>query len=479
MTEAPLIQLTIDPDDKTPMFAQVVAAFRERIVSGQIPAGSRLPASRNLAGDLGVSRATVIAAYDQLMAEGFIEGRQGSGVYVNALGDVELAGQSAAPSWPIAKPETDTTPAPFQPGRADMRLFPHRKWGQCFAKVGRTQPEAFAVQSEPFGDPALRREIATYLTEWRGFSPHPDQILVTAGAADAIEICLRTLVQPGQYVALEDPGYAPLRNTVKALGFTPRWLEHDGEGAKRPPPAGNYMVRSVVSLLTPSSQFPLGGTMTPGRRLEHLAWAKTQDSWIIEDDYDSEFRYGGRPIPALSSFDQSGRTLYVGSFSKVFSDSLRLGYLVAPERLIPRIDDTLKAFGSKASLAPQRPLALFMESGEMYRHIRRTRRIYGERRTALLDLLHVELGDVLNWTDHQAGMQIAVTWDAPCDDVTVSRALAREGLSCPPLSGYFGQASAQNGLLLGFCAMTPEEMAAHMPTLKRILTQAFDEADDA
>lgn len=473
MADIPLLGLSIDPNASVPLFQQVYDALRQRIVSGRIAAGQRMPASRVLAQELSVSRATIVTAYEQLVAEGFAEGRRGSGVYVCTIGEVETLDQSNAPPRPAAPQNVRIQPAglrPFQPGRPDMRLFPHRQWGQCFARIARSAPETLVQQADIFGDPLLRHEICKYLAEWRGVQARPDQILITAGAADAVEICLRTLAQPGQHIAMEDPGYPPLRNIVINLGLKPKWLELDEAGARCPPPSG-FGDRAVMSILTPSSQFPLGGAMTPGRRLDHLAWAKSQFGWIIEDDYDSEFRYGGRPIPALSSFDQLGRTLYIGSFSKVFSDTLRLGFLVMPDHLVERVRETLKTYGSKASLAAQHPLGTFMKDGLFYRHIRRMRRIYAERRKGLLDLLSGELHDTLSWKDHQAGMQIAVNLPPEYDDVVLSKELAQAGLSCPALSTYYRRATQENGLLLGFCSHTDQELQDAVPILKRILRQ--------
>lgn len=469
MADVPLLRLGVDSQSTTPLFAQVYEALRARIVAGKITVASRLPSSRALAEELGVSRATVVTAYDQLIAEGFVESRPGSGIYVSDIGEVEtIPTVSAPPVVPSHQPVSPPPPQPFQPGHPDMRLFPHRHWGQCLARVARTAPETLVLETEPFGDPVLRGEVVKYLAEWRGVNVHPSQILITAGAGDALEICLRTLAKPGQHVAMEDPGYTPLSNIVVNQGLKPTWMATDADGAQCPPPSG-FHDRPVISILTPSSQFPLGGAMTPGRRLEHLSWAKQNFAWIVEDDYDSEFRYGGRPIPALSSYDQTGRTLYIGSFSKIFSNTLRLGFLVIPNQLMSPVTETLKVYGAKASLIAQRPLGLFMQSGLFYRHIRRMRRIYGERRHTLSKLLSEEFGDLLTWKDHQAGMQITVTLPPECDDVALSRDLAHAGVSCPALSTYYKRATHQNGLLIGFCSFTPEEMQSSIQTMKTIL----------
>lgn len=469
MTDAPLIGLEVQPGSPTPLFEQIYDALRRRIITGRIAAGSRLPPSRSLAEELGVSRATIIGAYDQLIAEGFAQGRRGSGVYVGDIGAIEMAPAISSP------PPTEATDGrashrliPFQPGRPDMRLFPYRQWARCMARVARTDPEAMVAQCDPFGDPRLRAAIARYLAEWRGLTVSFRQILITAGAADALEICLRTLAERGDRIALEDPGYPPLRRFVHGIGMQTDWLGVTANGADLPPAAQRGR-GPVLAILTPSSQFPLGGVMPPRQRLDFLKWAEDNASWIVEDDYDSEFRYAGRPIPALASFDQAGRALYVGSFSKIFSDTLRLGFLVMPPVLVPRFASAIRMYGTKASLAPQRGLAVFMEEGEFYRHIRRMRRLYAERRRALTTLLHSQLGHLVTFDDHHAGMQIALRLPAGSNDREIADRAAREGVVCPALSAYFAGRPCPPGLLMGFCGFTAEEMAKPIALLRNVI----------
>jgi len=209
--------------------------------------------------------------------------------------------------------------------------------------------------------------------------------------------------------------------------------------------------------------------MPTAQRIAFLNWADANQSWIIEDDYDSEYRYAGRPIPALASLDKAGRSLYIGSFSKVFSDALRLGYLVIPEPLIERFTETLRRFGVKASIAAQRTLGAFIEDEDFYRHIRRTRRIYGERRAVFLRLIEEKLGHAATFTDHQAGMQIAVTLPGVADDVALAADASAVGVGCLPLSGFSAGEGGVSGLLLGFCAFSPEEMEVALDRLAGVI----------
>ncbi|MEO1190728.1 MAG: PLP-dependent aminotransferase family protein [Pseudomonadota bacterium] len=460
--------LLLDRSRGQPLFAQICDLLRARMNDGRLPPGSSLPPTRSLAVELGCSRATVVTAYEQLAAEGYIQGRQGSGYRVAASGGVELPSLVATAKPRQTTPSRPADPLPLQPGVPDPRLFPYRQWAQTVARVARQAPEALVTLDEPFGDRHLRQAIAQHIAEWRGVTAQPEQILVTAGSGDALEICIRSLAERGQSIGLETPGFAPLRHFVVSLGLTPAWLPVDSGGAALPGP--NQQPSLVV--LTPTQQFPLGGPMAPDRRRAFLDWAKVSGGWIVEDDYDSEFRYAGQPIPALASGAHSQRLLFVGSFSKVFSSALRLGYLVVPEDLIDRFSATLERYGTKASVAPQRALAGFMESGAFYRHLRRVRRLYGERRRVLLEALARELPQVPPPRDHQAGMQVALELPDCPDDRALAARLATEGLRANPLSSYCAEGQALSGLLLGSTAFTEAEIEAAVARLARVLAQS-------
>ena len=247
MPEAPLLALSIERSSRTPLVQQVYEFIRRRINSGQFSGGDRLPATRNFAAELGVSRTTVVAAYEQLVAEGYLQGLRGSGYYVSQIGPVELdvkfdaepdtrraAGRAAAASADLPPRPVVGAPKPFQPGLPDMRRFPYRQWARSVARVARSSPEAMIESGDPFGDVPLRCAIARHLAEWRGVNASPRQILVTAGSGDALENCIRTLAGPGDRIALEDPGYLPLRGFVQSLGLKPLWLEVSANGAEVP-----------------------------------------------------------------------------------------------------------------------------------------------------------------------------------------------------------------------------------------------------
>jgi GntR family transcriptional regulator/MocR family aminotransferase len=450
----------------------VCDVLRQNIVDGQLLQGHRLPPSRSLAIELGVSRTTVVIAYDQLAAEGYIEGRRGSGFFVCPIGQIELNRGN--------RPVTRESPATIlpqsrkqvHPGFPDLRLFPYRQWARCMSRVARLTPEALVVAGDSFGDIQLRQSIARYLRDWRGLNTSAEQILITAGSIDALEICVRTLAGSGQYVGLENPGYQPLRNIVQSLGMKPVWLSMGDHGLEVPSLKKSQPSPSMT-ILTPSHQFPLGGAMSPLRRTEFLQWAVETNSWIIEDDYDSEFRYAGSPIQALAGFDSTGRTIYIGTFSKIFSVGLRLGFLVAPPALIPRFAKTLERFGVKAATASQRALASFMDSGEFYRHIRRVRRIYGERRKFLLNTLQEKLDDIVSFEDYAAGMQLLARLPASYDDQAIAEAASRKGVITAALSAHYAKGEIQHGLLLGFCGFTEEEIESNISIIEKIIRSKY------
>lgn len=457
---------SIDRGSRKPVFAQLYEALRQRIEGGTVEVGDALPPSRVLAEELGLSRSTVVNAYDQLIAEGYAEGRRGSGLFVSTIGDIE-----SLPKPLVQQQKTSSAPAaveslnPFQPGRPDMRLFPYRGWAQTVARIARTDPQALIDAPHAFGDSRLRAAIVRHLAEWRGVETTIDQVMITAGSGDALEICIRTLASKGDRVGLENPGYLPLRQFVQSLGMIPEWMSAVPNGVRLPTTSNP----PKLAVLTPSHQFPLGGAMSPSHRKAFTAWAEETKGWIVEDDYDSEFRYAGRPIPALAGFDRSGRTIYVGSFSKIFSGGLRLGFLVVPRDLTHCFTETLEEYGTKASIAAQRPLAVFMEEGSFYRHLRRVRRIYAERRQCLLEGLRAGLGPDLEIADHQAGMQILVPMAEGVDDGKITARLAAKDIVVHPLSELYSGSQKKHGLVIGFCAYTPTEINQCLPTLIEVL----------
>jgi GntR family transcriptional regulator/MocR family aminotransferase len=466
MKQTPWLAFSIERSSSIPIFEQICLYIRNQATAGDLPAGTRLPPTRVFATELGVSRSTVVTAYEQLAAEGYIESLQGSGHTVCRMGDVEL-GTTSRPKRRNVPEEPAVPTVPFQVSEPDMRLFPHLQWAKAVSRVCRTDPAAMLTGGSSFGNQELRQAVAQHVAKWRGIEASPHQIIITAGSGDALEICIRALTSIGDAICLEDPGYPPLRAFATAMGLSPVFMTIDQGGAILP--TDSNTARLVV--LTPSHQYPLGGAMSPSRRLEFIRWAGVRDAWIIEDDYDSEYRYAGRPIPAMAGFDKLRRTIYVGSFSKIFSNRLRLGYLIVPDDLLERFRATLARFGVKASYMPQQALAEFIDGGEFYRHLRRMRRVYGERRKFMLDHLAAEFSGFGTFQDHQAGMQVVLHLNENLHDVELAARAAKNGLIIQALSAFSSVKTTLNGLVLGYCAFSEEELAPALDTLGTILVR--------
>ena len=454
----------LDRSSKQPLFVQLYETIRRQITCGELAKNVKLPSSRTLASDLGVARSTVVSAYEQLVAEGYLSSRSGSGFYIEEVGGISAPSNVDGNSHQkelISSNIQQPLKRSMHPGFPDDRLFPRLAWAKCVSRTARVSPDAMLNTGNRFGDPQLQKSIASYLSEWRGLSVHPDQVLITAGSIDALETCIRTLASPGDITGLENPGYVPLRNIVINQGLSVEWLNITNEGISLPSSRKDRQ-QPKLAVLTPSHQFPLGGAMPPARRQEFQQWANCNDGWIIEDDYDSEFRFAGRPIPAMASTDVSQRTIYIGTFSKIFSVGLRLGYLVMPANLIGQFSQTLSKFGVKASALPQRALSNFIDSGDLVRHVRKMRRIYGERRRYLTEIINEQFQDYLEFDDHQAGMLLAVRLKHDLDDKEIIRIAHQQKIEISSLSRHYEGPRKLSGLLLGFCGFDEAEMKENM-----------------
>lgn len=443
-----------------PLYQQIVAALRAQISSGALAIGTRLPSSRALAQDLGVARSTVVNAYEQLTAEGYVESRRGAGIFVCDVAPIQ------PPDVPAQPPAAQPAPATglLLPGAPDPSAFPARAWARCVSRVARLAPIALSHQEDPFGDPELRREIAAYAARWRGITCNPEQVLVTSGAREALELAMDFLVQ-GEDIALEAPGFVPTMRFASRRGWTLRWLRVGIRGAELP----RQMAK--VTLLTPSHQFPLGGTLPVPQRQAFLQAARDRDGWIIEDDFDSEFRYAGQPVPAMAALDREGRCIYVGTFSKTFSHALRLGYAILPPPLVAPFRALFTLPSAGAAITAQRPLAEFMASGQYDRHIRRARRQYGERYAAASDALAAWPQALGQYRRHNAGMQIAFHLAAGRQDSDICRHAVQAGYALRPLSPH-DPVSQSQGLLIGFCQSAAETLPQQIGELRRIVQES-------
>lgn len=382
--------------------------LRARILEGRLRPGDALPATRELARELAVGRNTIVHAYEQLVAEGFAEGRIGAGTFVTAQGTrappriasglvpIRAWRKPAAPSAPKLPVRYD-----FAIGYPDPTLFPATEWRGLVGRQLRRRKTLAAGYPEPAGDPGLRAAIARHVGVSRAVVASADDVLVTSGAQQAFDLIGRVLVEPGACVAVEDPGFPPVRAVFGALGARIVAVPVDAEGLV----VDALPADAKVVYVTPSHQFPLGMPMSLPRRLALLAWAERQRAAVIEDDYDSEFRFDGRPLEPLQSLDRHGRVIYVGTFSKVLSPSLRIGFAIAPPSLMPALHAAKAIADSGGPTESQRALAAYIDDGSFARHLRRIVRVYRERRSRLLDALAKH--DALEVVPAVAGLHVS------------------------------------------------------------------------
>lgn len=478
--------LVLDRASPQPLHRQLYAALRVAILTGRLRPGVRLPPTRVLAADLGVSRNTVLAAYDQLLAEGFIEGRVGSGTYVaRALAETALHGQ-ALRGHPAPCPSqlsrrgavlaaTSVTPLrsggpprAFRPGTPALDVFPGAIWARLLARYWRRPPPDLLGYGDPAGYRPLREAIAAYLGAARGVRCEPEQIVIVAGSQQGLDIAARVLLDEGDVAWLEDPGYLGARGALRGAGARLVPVPVDAEGLDLAAGAARAPAPRLI-YVTPSHQYPLGVTMSLARRLALLEWAGQVGAWILEDDYDSEYRYAGRPLAALQGLDREGRVIYLGTFSKVLCPALRLGYLVAPPRLVDAFIAARALADRHSPGVEQAALADFIAEGHFARHIRRTRALYAARQAALVDAARRELTGLLEVRPADAGLHLVGWLPDDADDATLAERAAAHGVETVPLSRYALGASGPRGLILGYAALDEETIHAGVARLAAAL----------
>jgi GntR family transcriptional regulator/MocR family aminotransferase len=473
-----LLTLALDPAAPAPLFRQLYEGLRRRILDGTLPPGVRLPATRGLAAELSVARNTVLNAYEQLLAEGYLEGKLGSGTYVSRtlpeeMTQVRPAGERARPTPPprralsrrgellagtsAAVARSSGAPRPFRPGVPALDAFPFETWLRLVARHHRRPPRELLAYDHPAGYAPLRRAIAAYLGPARAVHCDPEQVLVITGSQQGVDLVARLLLDPGDTAWFEDPGYPSARAALQGAGtrLVPVPVDQDGldvaAGQARCPDARLVYV-------TPSHQYPLGVTMSLARRLALLDWARRAEAWVVEDDYDSEFRYAGRPLAALQGLDRDGRVIYLGTFSKALFPSLRLGYLVVPPDLTDAFAAARAAIDRQAPTLTQAVVADFLHEGHFLRHIRRMRTMYAQRQETFLRAARRELGGLVEVGPGETGLHLMGWLADGRPDRQASAAAARAGVEAPPLSSYCIERAARAGLLLGYAGSDPRQI---------------------
>lgn len=487
--DARMLAFPIDRDSDVPLHRQVYQRIRDAILSGRLTAGTRLPSTRALATELGVSRNTALGAFEQLTAEGFLEGRIGSGTRVARTLTADLVsrrrGRShTAPGGATPRLATRcvqlaqiTRPLAagsgrdmaFTPALPAADLFPSDLWARLASHCARRLASHELAAAAPAGHPTLREALATYVAAARGVPCAAEQVVVVAGAQQALDLVARVILEERSTAALENPGYPGARAALVAAGarILPITVDHEGLQVSELLHSDRDARLVYVS---PSHQFPLGVTMSAPRRLELLEWAHDAEAWIVEDDYDSEFRYSGPPLTALRGLDRDDRVVYVGTFSKSLFPALRVGFMVLPVALLEPLL-TIRTF---ADLAPpildQLILTEFLREGHFARHVTRMRRVYRMRRDVLLQALEDECAGLVTATADEMGMR-AIAWlPNDLDDRTAARAAAEHGVEVLPISMFYDGPAPRGGLVLNYGATDDDGIRSGTRRLARALS---------
>jgi GntR family transcriptional regulator/MocR family aminotransferase len=487
-----LPHLPLDRNAGIPLHRQIYDGLRRAILDGLLRPGQRVPSTRVLALELEVSRLPVLTAYEQLLHEGYLEGRVGAGTFVSealpddALRSVPLAPRtsgrgsdpvhtrSATPASP-ARPVRSTSGSRYSGGIRPFRVslpaldeFPHAIWARIVSRHARALTPSTMAYSDPAGLGALRAAIAEYLRTARAARCEAEDVLVVSGSQAALRICAAVLLGGGERVAIEEPGYPLARAALGASGAELALVPVDDEGMDVA--ALRALGESVrAAYVTPSHQYPLGVSITAARRLALLDWAAHSGAWIIEDDYDSEYRYVSRPLGALQGMDSKGRVIYVGTFSKVLFPALRVGYLVVPPALRREFVEAREAFDLFSPTLYQLALRDFLEEGHFARHLRRMRTIYLRRRAALLDGIARHCEGLLSVHNADAGLHATAFLPEGVDDLQVIERMNARGLSATPLSICYAGPVRRSGLLLGFGGFPEQRIERATRTLGEAL----------
>ncbi len=477
-----------------PIYRQLHRLLQQAILSRELSAGSKVPSSRLLATELGIARNTVTQVYEQLALEGYVTSTTGRGTFVADSAPDEIVGApdpAVAATPPQAEPLPQLQPQPlsarralstrgarliagagvskrqwgaFMPGVPDVSKFPARVWSRLHNKYWRRLRPDLLTYAPGGGLALLRHVLADYLRTSRSVRCTPEQIIITTGIHQSVDLAVRLLSDPGDVIWTEDPCYWGVRSVLHVSGLESRPIAVDAEGIN--PSSDDLAHPPKLMLVTPSHQYPLGMVMSLARRRMLLEYARQHQCWIIEDDYDSEFRYGSRPLASLQGLDTAGQVIYVGSFGKTLFPGLRIGYLVVPEALAESFATASAELYREGQLLQQAVLAEFIAEGHFTSHIRKMRTLYGQRRQAVLDAAMHRYGDALPAVGGDAGLHVVMQLPEGADDRAVAAAALERNIVVRPLSGYYAQpAYAPSGLLIGYACVPDEEIGPAFNTL--------------
>lgn len=463
-----------------PLFRQIYLSLRQSILSGGFRPGDRLPSTRTLAEELGVSRTVVLLAYEQLLAEGFATGRAGSGTYVSkGIATAErkperstkvrlsFFGSSAVKSSPRMHVPSKR-PSPFHYdfayGRADL-TFPFEAWRRILLRQSRAASIRTFDYGQPGGNENLREAIATHLHRSRAVACDASQVIVVSGSQQALDLITRVLIERGNHVAVEDPMYQGTRLSLDAAGARLQPVRVDRNGLD----PGKLSNNARMVVVTPSHQFPTGAILPLARRVALLEWARKRNAIVVEDDYDGEFRYDAQPLESLQGLDTEGRVVYVGTFSRTIFSSLRIGYLVAPKSLVTALLSAKWLADRHTATLEQETLAEFIISGLYERHLRRLRRKNAQRRQALLDAIHNCLGDRVEVSGDGAGSHVVLWPDRRASETELVQRAASRGVGVYGIARYYISRPLRPGLLLGYARMSEHQIREGIRRLSEVL----------
>ncbi len=482
------LELELIEASETPLYRQIYDQIRQQIIEGRLVPGSKLPPTRTLAQQKGIARVTVTQAYDQLQAEGFVTSRRGAGTFVtrtlpletnSAPGNGEDGTRPALSSWgqrvlhidgreerttESVRPEID-----FRFGRSFPHIFPYDIWRQLLARYLSTDDVMLSRYGSVAGFYPLREAIADYLARLRGVHCRPEEVVVVNGAQQALDILARLLLDAGDEVLVETPGYTAAFDLFRVYGARLTALPVDDHGF--PVEAIPARSRARLAFVTPANQFPRGGAMPAERRLALLQWAAANGATIIEDDYDGALRYEGQPLAALQGLDEDGRVLYLGTFSKVLFPALRLGYVVLPKTLLQPFLQAKSIVDRGAPTLTQAAVADFIREGHFERHLRRLRKAYGKRHALLVKAIHDHLGALVTFAQEPAGLHVMLYLDSAYDEQAVIQCAAEHGVGVYPGAAYHIQRPAPPSILLGFSGLSEAEIEEGVQRLARALQQ--------
>jgi GntR family transcriptional regulator/MocR family aminotransferase len=476
----------LDTTAGEPVYRQLFRLLQKAILSGRLASGAKLPSSRALGADLSIARNTVIQVYEQLLGEGYVETQGGSGTYVaDTTPDRVIEGQSGSPRRAVrdrhrlsarGKRTIELSGVSkqqwgaFMPGVPDVTQFPLKTWTRLQSRIWRNPKPELLTYAPGGGYRPLRRALADYLRVARSANCQPEQIVITTGIHQSVDLAVRLLCDVGDQVWIEEPCYWGLRGILLSSGLKLTPIPVDGEGMN--PDARHLAKPPRLIICTPSHQYPLGMVMSLARRRMLLEYARQHNCWIIEDDYDSEFRFGIRPLASLQGLDNNGQVIYLSSFSKTLFPGMRVGYMAVPAPMADLFSLGLAELYREGQLMQQAVLAEFINEGYLTSHIRRVRGLYAERRALLIDAVHRRFGDALPVMGDEAGLHLVLGLPDLRDDWAVCRLAMERGIIARPLSAYYSVAKAAKvGLLLGYGCVPSENIAPAFDKLADVVEE--------